>query len=163
MGSVEVLEALYVSEMKGLGPEMPKSSGRRVFRWEHVLPLESLMTDNDGQMIPLLAKAEILKFSTSLWQFPSGSLSLLRGSIIIRCSENCKVSIGEINHDLLEFPSSSNCLEIFQGLLAWGGGRGSFLGHCSGCRAAYSWDRGKQQKDLKASWVSPDGRIHSSR
>lgn len=52
----------------------------------------------------------IWKFSTRLWEFPTGSLLLLRGSIIIRCSENCKVSIGEMKQTIISFNFPCNLI-----------------------------------------------------
>lgn len=69
------------------------------------------MMDHDEQMIPLsLTKPEILKLSISLWHFPPGSLLLVTGSKINRCSENCKVSIVDMKQTIISFNLPGNLI-----------------------------------------------------
>lgn len=124
------------------------------------------MMDHDEQMIPPpLTKPEILKLSTGLWHFPPGSLLLVRGSKIIRCSENCKVGIVDMKQTIISFNLPGNLIfwKYFRVYLLEAVAKACFYVTVVGVELFTAQDPGKWQQDLKTAPVSLSGKAQSPR
>ena len=122
--------------------------------------------DHDEQMIPPpLTKPEILKLSTGLWHFPPGSLLLVRGSKIIRCSENCKVGIVDMKQTIISFNLPGNLIfwKYFRVYLLEAVAKACFYVTVVGVELFTAQDPGKWQQDLKTAPVSLSGKAQSPR